>query len=152
MGPALTGSAAHVEGRAGSTREGEGGPTHFAVAAAPGSLTKMEGMLLLAAVLLSPQEPSPAPAPELPLLAAPVRVEAAGKPIEAVIGHAAPFVVDCDGDGVRDLVVGMFGNDGDGASGGTARIYKNVGTNQAPRFADCTTLLADGKPASMESS
>lgn len=43
-------------------------------------------------------------------LAAPVRIEAAGKPIDTDTGHAAPFVGDFDGDGVRDLLVGQFGD------------------------------------------
>lgn len=102
------------------------------------------------------QDPSPtvaaAPAPELPRLAAPVRVEANGTPITTVTGHAAPFVVDYDGDGVRDLIVGMFGSDEAGLKGGTGRFYKNVGTNAAPRFGAFATLQADGLPAVMESS
>jgi hypothetical protein len=113
-------------------------------------------MLAIAALssLLAAQDPPPASkAPrELPQLAAPFRVEAGGAPITAVTGHAAPFVVDHDGDGVRDLVVGMFGSDEDGVRGGTGRFYKNVGTNKEPKFAAFTTLLADGKPAAMESS
>lgn len=104
----------------------------------------------LCGVLLPIQDPAPPPA--LPRLAAPFRVEAGGAPITAVSGHAAPFVVDYDGDGVRDLIVGMFGSDEQGARGGTGRFYKNVGTDQAPKFAGFSTLQADGKPAAMESS
>jgi hypothetical protein len=111
-------------------------------------------LLWLCSALL-PQEPAPTAVPtppkELPKLGAPIQVEADGGPIAAVTGHAAPFVVDWDGDGVRDLVVGMFGND-DGATGGSARIYRNVGTNRAPKFTTSAPLLADGKPALMESS
>ena len=40
----------------------------------------------------------------------PVRLEAAGKPIDTEIGHAAPFVCDFDGDGLKDLLVGQFGD------------------------------------------
>jgi len=61
-------------------------------------------------------------------LAAPVRIEAEGGPVDITeIGHAAPFFADVDGDGKRDLMVGQFG-------GGKLRIYKNVGTDREPRF------------------
>ncbi|HEX5051313.1 MAG TPA: hypothetical protein VFZ65_06045 [Planctomycetota bacterium] len=111
-------------------------------------------LTLVCSALLPQQSPPPATKaaePALPRLAAPFRVEADGAPIVAVIGHAAPFVVDYDGDGVRDLIVGMFGNDGKG-SGGTARFYKNLGTNAEPKFGAFSTLMSDGKPATMESS
>jgi len=61
-------------------------------------------------------------------LAPPVRMEAAGKPIDTEIGHAAPFVYDWDGDGVKDLLVGQFG-------GGALWIFRNEGTNTQPRLA-----------------
>jgi hypothetical protein len=61
-------------------------------------------------------------------LAAPVRLEAGGKPIDTQIGHAAPFVGDFDGDGIQDLLVGQFGD-------GILRIYRNQGTNAKPRLA-----------------
>jgi hypothetical protein len=69
------------------------------------------------------------------LAAAPAKIEleppflatAAGKVIEVEIGHAAPTFVDYDGDGLKDLLVGQFGN-------GRLRIYKNVGTPTAPKF------------------
>jgi hypothetical protein len=68
---------------------------------------------------------SASPAAEL---APPVRLEAAGKPIDTEIGHAAPFVCDFDGDGIQDLLVGQFG-------GGILWIYRNEGTNAQPRLA-----------------
>jgi hypothetical protein len=62
-------------------------------------------------------------------LAVPVRVEAAGKPIDAMeIGHAAPFVCDFDGDGLKDLLVGQFKD-------GLLWIYRNEGTNSEPKLA-----------------
>jgi hypothetical protein len=61
-------------------------------------------------------------------LASPVRLEAAGKPIDTEVGHAAPFVYDWDSDGVKDLLVGQFG-------GGALWIFRNEGTNSAPKLA-----------------
>jgi len=61
-------------------------------------------------------------------LAEPVRLEAAGKPIDTEIGHAAPCVADFDGDGVQDLLVGQFGQ-------GLLWIYRNEGTNAEPKLA-----------------
>ena len=75
-----------------------------------------------------------APSPEL---APPVRLEAAGKPIDTEVGHAAPFVSDFDGDGVQDLLVGQFG-------GGILWIYRNEGTNASPRLA-AGVKFKDGK-------
>ena len=61
-------------------------------------------------------------------LMSPVRLEAAGKPIDTEVGHAAPFVCDWDGDGVQDLLVGQFG-------GGVLWIFRNEGANAAPKLA-----------------
>ena len=70
-------------------------------------------------------------------LAAPVRLEAEGQPIDTEVGHAAPFVADIDGDGVRDLLVGQFG-------GGALWIYRNTGTNAEPKLA-AGVKFKDGK-------
>jgi hypothetical protein len=67
----------------------------------------------------------------------PVRVLAAGKPIDTAVGHAAPLYADFDGDGVKDLLVGQFGN-------GILWVYRNVGTNERPRFA-AGVQFKDGK-------
>ena len=61
-------------------------------------------------------------------LSPPVRIEAAGKPIDTDVGHAAPFVGDFDGDKVPDLLVGQFG-------GGALWVYRNEGTAARPKLA-----------------
>jgi hypothetical protein len=69
------------------------------------------------------------PRPAVPYrFAPPVRLEAAGKPIDTDVGHAAPLVVDFDGDGKMDLLVGQFGD-------GILWFYKNIGTNAQPQYA-----------------
>lgn len=70
-------------------------------------------------------------------LAPPIRIEAAGKPVDVEIGHAAPFVADLTGDGIDDLLVGQFGS-------GKLRVYKNVGTNGKPRFDGFSFLTVEG--------
>jgi len=72
----------------------------------------------------------------------PVRLEAGGQPITTDIGHSAPYVYDFDGDGVRDLLVGQFGE-------GKLRIYRNIGTNDRPRYAKHEWFKADGKIATV---
>jgi hypothetical protein len=81
--------------------------------------------LFLATLLALAPPPTSDPAQEL---LPPVRLEAAGKPIDTAIGHAAPFVGDFDGDGVKDLLVGQFGD-------GILWIYRNEGTNAQPKLA-----------------
>jgi hypothetical protein len=108
----------------------------------------IRGSACLLVGLLAGQESAPPVAPgaevaSLPRLSKPVRIEADGAPITTATGHAAPFVVDFDKDGVRDLVVGQFAD-------GVARVYRNVGTNSAPKFGGFTLLEADGAPASIE--
>lgn len=71
-------------------------------------------------------------------LAAPVRIEAGGKAIDTEVGHAAPFVCDFDGDGVRDLLVGQFGN-------GQLWIFHNEGTNAEPKLAAGAKFKEGGK-------
>jgi hypothetical protein len=72
---------------------------------------------------------------------APFRVEVSGKPIDVDVGHAAPLLVDFDGDGLKDLLVGQFGD-------GKLRIYKNEGSATAPKFSSFAWFKAgtgDGK-------
>jgi hypothetical protein len=67
-----------------------------------------------------------------------VRLEAAGKPIDTEVGHAAPLVADFYGDGKNDLLVGQFGD-------GLLWVYKNVGTNAQPKYAAGVKFQAGGK-------
>src|SRR5437764_1948260 len=70
-------------------------------------------------------------------LAPPVRVEAAGRPIDTEVGHAGPFFGDFDGDAVPDLLVGQFGE-------GLLRIYRNEAKSGPPRLA-AGVKVKDGK-------
>ena len=61
-------------------------------------------------------------------LESPVRLNSGEGPLDIEeVGHAAPYVTDWDGNGVLDLLVGQF-------SDGKLRIYRNVGSNDDPRY------------------
>jgi hypothetical protein len=79
---------------------------------------------------------------KVPALAEPVKIMAAGKPIEVDTGHASPCVFDINHDGKKDLLVGQFG-------GGKLRVYLNKGTDAEPKFDDFTYLQIDGTDATV---
>jgi len=60
-------------------------------------------------------------------LAEPTKVNDGDKPIDVEIAHSVPYVVDWNGDGKKDLLVGQFG-------GGKLRVYLNSGTDKEPVF------------------
>ena len=64
-----------------------------------------------------------------------MRLEAAGKPIDTAIGHAAPHVCDFYGTGKMDLLVGQFGD-------GRLWVYRNEGTKQQPYQTGCVDPVA----------
>ncbi len=78
-----------------------------------------------------------------PVFDAPVAIEANGVAINVGYGgNASPFVVDWNGDGKQDLLLGQF-------DGGKVRFYENVGDDTAPVFADFVYLQADGSDISL---
>jgi len=85
----------------------------------------------LAALVISGQAGEPQLGPGVKLLAN-------GKPIDVEIGHLVPTVMDWNGDGKKDLIVGQFSNGG-------IRLYLNEGTDAEPQFGAFTYLQAGGK-------
>ena len=71
-----------------------------------------------------------------------VKLEAAGKPIDAEVGHLVPWVADWNGDGKKDLLVGQF-------VGGKIAVYLNEGTDKAPKLGSGRFLEAGGKEISL---
>ena len=74
----------------------------------------------------------------LPELQPGVRLQADGKNIDVRVGHLVPAVMDWNGDGKKDLIVGQF-------SGGRISVYLNRGSDKAPEFKDFSLLRADTK-------
>jgi hypothetical protein len=77
-------------------------------------------------------------------LGAPVRIEAAGKPVDVDVGHADPYVCDWNGDGLPDLLVGQFGS-------GKLRIYLNEGTRKEPKLGEPRWFKAGGADGTVPS-
>ena len=71
-----------------------------------------------------------------------VKLKADGKVIDVEVGHLVPCVMDWNGDGKRDLIVGQF-------SKGKIRLYLNHGTDGSPVFKEYSFLHAGGKEISL---
>ena len=78
---------------------------------------------------------------QVPSFYEPVMVKADGSNIDVGL-IAEPFMVDWDGDGLTDLLVGQF-------APGKVSFYKNIGTNQEPEFTFSNYLQADGSDISV---
>jgi hypothetical protein len=75
----------------------------------------------------------------------PVAIEANGTPINVGTGgNASPYVVDWNGDGRQDLLLGQY-------SSGKVRFYANTDSNFNPVFGDFVYLQADGVDISVSS-
>ena len=82
---------------------------------------------------------------QTPEFDAPVAIEANGTPINVGTGgNASPYMIDWNGDGKQDLLLGQF-------NGGKVRFYVNIGANFAPEFNDFQYLQADGSDISLSS-
>ena len=80
---------------------------------------------------------------QTPVFDPPVAIQANGVPINVGYGgNASPFVVDWDGDGRQDLLLGQYNL-------GKVRFYRNVGADTAPRFDEFEYLQADGADISL---
>jgi hypothetical protein len=77
-------------------------------------------------------------------LNAPFVVRNGEKAINVDVGHAAPLLVDLDGDNKRDLLVGQFGQ-------GKLLLYHNEGSEAEPRFTSRGFVQAGGKDMSVPS-
>lgn len=75
-------------------------------------------------------------------LQTPFRVESNGKPIDMELGSCAPFVMDFDGDGKFDLLLGQRGEC-------KLRIFRNTGDNAHPKFGVSALFKAGGVDASL---
>ena len=80
---------------------------------------------------------------QTPVFDPPVAIPANGTPINVGLGgNASPFVVDWNGDGKQDLLLGQY-------DGGKVRLYENVGSNYDPVFDTFSYLQADGADISL---
>ena len=72
-----------------------------------------------------------------PTFTAPMRIKANNADMKVDTYTSVPCVVDWDGDGKKDLLVGCF-------YFGNIYLYLNSGTNSSPVFITGTKLKADG--------
>lgn len=61
-----------------------------------------------------------------------------GEPMNTEYGHNSPCVVDWNGDGKKDLLVGEFHSQ-------KLKYYENIGENENPKFGEGVYMQADGE-------
>ncbi|MGD8978732.1 MAG: hypothetical protein PVI51_03775 [candidate division WOR-3 bacterium] len=82
---------------------------------------------------------------ETPIFETPLPIQANGVNINVGYGgNASPFMIDWDGDGKQDLLLGQFDQ-------GRIRFYTNTGTNYNPTFGNFVYLQAGGSYISLSS-
>jgi hypothetical protein len=80
---------------------------------------------------------------EPPVFDPPIPIQANGANINVGYGgNASPFVIDWDGDGKQDLLLGQFDQ-------GRIRFYTNTGTHYNPTFGNFVYLQAGGSYISL---
>ena len=79
---------------------------------------------------------------DLPYFSSPFFVQANGADLVVSSSIPDPCVIDWDGDGLKDLVIGQF-------STGKIRFYPNSGTNENPVFTNYAFLQAGGVDITM---
>lgn len=80
---------------------------------------------------------------ETPIFEPPVPIQANGANINVGYGgNASPFMIDWDGDGKQDLLLGQFDQ-------GRIRFYSNTGTHYNPAFGNFFYLQANGSYISL---
>jgi hypothetical protein len=78
-----------------------------------------------------------------PVFEPPVPIQANGVNINVGYGgNASPFLIDWDGDGKQDLLLGQFDL-------GRIRFYTNTGTHYNPTFGNFAYLQASGSYISL---
>ncbi|MFT4541429.1 MAG: hypothetical protein ACI841_000267 [Planctomycetota bacterium] len=77
-------------------------------------------------------------------------LHAGGKPFALNGGITAPRLVDWDGDGLTDLVIGSFGESYKADPPGGVYLYRNIGKQGAPQYAAALALIAPAKTEGSE--
>jgi hypothetical protein len=67
------------------------------------------------------------------------------EPLQVPHKMATPRIVDWDGDGLPDLVIGSMGDAYEGGEGGAVYLYRNIGKRGAPEWAQPVVLVEQSR-------